>query len=121
MSDDGGCGGGDSGGGGYDSSCGAPDSSYHHDSSHHDSSHYDPSPCYPSRNSEDCHSTVQGIFNDDAGNISSNTPRWENESNNTPPWKSKGKYSMNSQTKKAEVQRDDCCCTLIWSELSIIS
>jgi len=127
MSDDttGDCGGGYSGGGGYDSSCGATDSSYHHDSCH-----YDPSPCNPSHNNEDCHSTGQGIFNDDDGNINSNTPHWENESSNTPhwesessntpPWKSKDTYSMNRQTK-AEVEQDYCCCTLIWSELCIIA
>ena len=88
MSDTGDCGGGDSGGGGCDSSCGAPDSSYHCDSSH---------------NSEDCHSTGQGSFNDVAGSISSNSPRQ----------KHKDKYRMNSQRKEAEVQQQHCCCTLI--------
>jgi len=97
MSDNGDCGGGDSGGGGCDSSCGAPDSSDHRDSCHND-----PHPSHSSHSSEDCHSTGKGSFNDDAGNISSDMS-----------WKNKGKYTMNSQTKKAEVQKDDCCCTLI--------
>jgi hypothetical protein len=42
-------------------------------------------------------------LNDNAASISKSTPRWKNQD----------KYRMNNQTKKAEVQKDDCCCTLI--------
>ena len=99
MSDDtGGCGMGDSGGGGCDSSFAAPDSSDNRDSGYND-----PSPGDSSHNREDYHSNGQSTFNDDAGNISSNTPRWENNDSNT----------MNSQTEKAEGQQEDCCCTII--------
>ena len=89
-----------------DSSFGAPDNSYQCDSRHNE-----PGPCDSTHISKDCHGTGQGSFNNDAGNISSNTPQWKNED----------KYWMDNQTKNAEGQKLICCCNLIWSELWSIS